>query len=151
MIVQEFNNTRFGVKDIANFFIEKDYLFPDPFSNHVRIDSYVDRVLKYGIILVAEENSVIAGIAGMYANDYEKYSGHLQFILVANEFQNKGIGKELIRHVLQTAKTNGMKRVMLTVDLGNKKAEQLYIKSGFIDSAEKHDKKEKKYMEFVFD
>jgi len=52
-------------------------------------------------------------------------------ICVLSNYQNFGIGKLCIQHLLLMCQVNSIHRVNLSVDLSNTKALSLYLKSGF--------------------
>lgn len=61
------------------------------------------------------------------------FSSDIQTIGVKSEYQGKGIGKELMRRVLEKAKTLGSEQVMLEVRADNPIAEGLYSSLGFVE------------------
>lgn len=58
------------------------------------------------------------------------YPAHLH-IDILDAYQGHGYGKGLIRKLLDTLKTNGVKGVHLTVGVANKRAIKFYYKLGF--------------------
>ncbi|MDD5299449.1 MAG: GNAT family N-acetyltransferase [Gallionella sp.] len=55
----------------------------------------------------------------------------LEDVIVRNEYRGKGLGRQLVEHVLAWAKTGGMTRVTLLADRDNKVALDFYRKLGF--------------------
>lgn len=51
---------------------------------------------------------------------------------IADDFQGQGLGKEMMRILVEDAKTAGSKGILLTTVLSNEKAYQLYLKMGFL-------------------
>lgn len=134
-----------------NFFRENDYLFIDPFENHVDIAEYFEKLLKYGIVLCAVLNNEPVGIACAYINDAIGKMAHLQVLVVNSGKQRLGIGKELCQAIHCYAKKNGMNKCILTIDKGNFAAEKLYKNLGYFDAVEEHENTKKKYMIKILD
>lgn len=143
-------NTEFSKKAVADFFKYNDQLFVDPFSSHVDIEAYVNKLDSMGQIILAYDKVNICGIACAYMNDKNSYIAHLQVLLVGEQFQNKGIGKELLNRLFDLAKEHGMKKIELTVDNSNVGAIHLYKSFGFEFSQEKHENLNKSYMILKF-
>ena len=150
MKILNYKNSDYSEESLKEFFKTNDYLFPDPFSNYVNTDAYMEKLIKYGEILIAIHDNEMAGIACAYVNDYESFLAHLQMIFVKDKFQGLGIGRKLVYSIIELAREKGMKKVMLTVDKTNLRAEKLYKSVGYVDANLKHEKKNKKYMEYVF-
>lgn len=70
-IIEFDKNSIFTDQDLKQFFRENDFLFPDPFANHIELDTYMDKLIRYGVILIAEEDQKILGISCSYMNDYQ--------------------------------------------------------------------------------
>ncbi len=51
---------------------------------------------------------------------------------IADAYQGQGLGKEMMRILVEDAKTAGSKGIILTTVLSNEKAYQLYLKMGFL-------------------
>lgn len=56
---------------------------------------------------------------------------HLMNITTRPDFQGKGLATQLIQHMYQVAKQEGMQTVLLEVRESNRPAIQFYIKEGF--------------------
>lgn len=128
------------------FFIENDKLFFDPFSNHVIISDYMNKLVKYADILYIEEEKKILGMCCAYNNDNKEKQSHLMVMLVSSDNQRKNIGFLLGKEMLKIAKRKNMMSCVLTVDIGNVAAEQLYRKLRFVDFNEKNINPKKKNM-----
>lgn len=86
------------------------------------------------IMLMAMDGDTIAGIATINSTGKIKgrHDGELG-IVVAKKYQGQGIGSELIRQLIEWAKTNGVTtRLSLDTRADNVKAASLYMKFGFI-------------------
>ena len=149
-IIEFDKNSIFTDQDLKQFFRENDFLFPDPFTNHIELDTYMDKLIRYGVILIAEEDQKILGISCSYMNDYQNMIAHLQMLLVSKDVHGRGIGRKLTMSTIERARINGFDSIELTVDKVNTKAEKLYRSAGYIDSEMAHNNPEKKYMVHYF-
>ena len=66
-IIEFDKNSIFTDQDLKQFFRENDFLFPDPFANHFELDTYMDKLIRYGVILIAEEDQKILGICRCFS------------------------------------------------------------------------------------
>lgn len=57
-------------------------------------------------------------------------------IAVAESSQGRGVGKQMITHLIRAAQTAGEREIVLTVDKTNTKAIRLYETNGFIRTAQ---------------
>lgn len=149
-IIEFDKNSIFTDQDLKQFFRENDFLFPDPFANHIELDTYMDKLIRYGVILIAEEDQKILGISCSYMNDYRNMIAHCQMLLVSKDVHGRGIGRKLTMSTIERARINGFDSIEITVDKVNTKAEKLYRSAGYIDSELTHSNPEKKYMVHYF-
>ncbi len=142
-------DSRIDVSVLKNFITRNDYLFPDPFSNHVDISTYVDKLYSLGEILVAIDNNTICGVACAYMNDLVLQTFFLQLFVVDKNHQGQGIGSSLLLNLFDLGKQNGMTRGRLVCDRNNVSAERLYKKIGWFDSNTVHENPAKKYLDII--
>lgn len=89
---------------------------------------YEDDHIKY---YLAKENNDYIGITGLYS--YDTTDAWLAWFGILEEYQNKGLGRELLRNTLELAKSLEYKNLRLYTDpVDNFKAIKLYEKEGFI-------------------
>ncbi len=95
---------------------------------------------KYEACFTIECDGVPCGVANLYLQPYKKLSHQCLFAIVVSEkFRNKGIGKELLTHLMKSAKEKfNIEILHLEVYEGNP-AIRLYRRMGFIEyGVEKH-------------
>lgn len=80
------------------------------------------------VLLVAEDNKGVAGYAALWLADDEAELGNLA---VRPGRRRRGIGRALLRHVLERAFERGARTVFLEVREGNAVARRLYEGFGF--------------------
>ena len=82
------------------------------------------------VVLVAEDQSVVGFlIAHDIAGEWE-----IENVLVAREFQRRGLASELLRTFLDIVLPGGTDSIFLEVRESNQAARSLYEKSGFIQT-----------------
>lgn len=97
----------------------------DTFSK-IFLTKYARRYLKFkGIYRLASKISILE--QKKYKHDYP---AHLHIDLLP-EYQQKGLGRQLINALCDHLKKKGVKGVMLSVFIGNKGAIRFYEKCGF--------------------
>jgi ribosomal-protein-alanine N-acetyltransferase len=79
--------------------------------------------------LVAEDDGQVAGYAGLCA--YTPEETYVQTIAVAASAQRRGLGRALLRALLDEANRRGAHRVDLEVRADNDSAQRMYIAHGF--------------------
>ena len=85
------------------------------------------------------ENKPVGMIIGKikkHKGQWSLYShfGHVAFLYVEEKYQNKGIGKLLLKHMIKWFEKRHIKAIYIDVYKGNSNAHKLYEKMGFEDS-----------------
>lgn len=89
--------------------------------------AYIDRVLKKGILLVAEEKGFIVGVCFGNYNSKENWADLLGLV-VKPQWRGRGIGEMMVREFEKIVKSNKIK----TIDLYSDKLRQkLFKKLGY--------------------
>ncbi len=79
-------------------------------------------------ICVKDNSDAIGTIA---LSNYGDGIGYLQRFMVKKEFRQKGIGKKLLSHLLNFAKSHGYKKIFLSTSDDMAEANKFYVKNGF--------------------
>ena len=90
-----------------------------------------------GRTFVAREGERIVAMANLlYTVSTAEGGGAALFedLVVVPERRGKGIGAALLRHVIDSARQEGLTKITLLTDRGNKRAQALYRKTGFVAS-----------------
>ena len=85
---------------------------------------------KDGIWLALSSDNIIGSIIIDEINVKEK-DAHLRWFIVSPEFQNKGIGKNLIQKAIEFCKNKNYSSIYLWTFQGLEEARQIYEKNGF--------------------
>lgn len=101
-------------------------VFPDTAWSEAIFQSELAQDNRY--YLCFEENEELIGYGGVALNGSE---ADLQTLVIAPEFQGKGLASKLLQALLEKAKTSGAKRVFLEVVFDNTAAIALYKKFNF--------------------
>ena len=80
------------------------------------------------IYIVAKINQEIVGFAGIWDDTYNM---HITNIAVKKTNRHKGIGKALLKKLIQITKEENKETITLEVNEQNKIAQNLYLKNGF--------------------
>jgi ribosomal-protein-alanine N-acetyltransferase len=107
--------------------IEKESFEVDPWSLE-QIKSEYNAPGRFYV--VAEFNGEVVGYAGIVKRGD---SGDVLTISVAKTHRRKGIGRELLRRLIDWARTNKCNVMMLEVRVGNEEATPLYTSFGFVE------------------
>jgi len=125
------NITQLDLVEIA--VIEKESFEHDPWS----IEQIKSEYLAPGrFYVVAEFEGRVAGYAGIVKRGE---SGDVLTLSVAPKHRRKGIGRELLRRLIDWARSNNCEAMMLEVRIGNDEALPLYASFGFIEISKRID------------
>jgi ribosomal protein S18 acetylase RimI-like enzyme len=84
---------------------------------------------------VFESGSPHRGLIGVLRSN-ESRTAHLVSMWVAPPLRGRGVSDDLVRHVIAWANDSGSHRLELSCTEGNKYAENLYIRHGFVRTGE---------------
>jgi len=90
-----------------------------------------------GRTFVAREGERIVAMANLLYTVSTAEGGRaalFEDLVVLPERRGRGIGSALLRHVIDAARKEGLTRITLLTDRGNKRAQALYRKMGFVAS-----------------
>ncbi len=132
-------------EQLAIFIRENEYLLPDPYSDHVDVEQYAQKLNSLGEGWGVIKDGKLVAFCGGYINDFTTQKAYLQLLLVSEKLQKQGFATSLLRCFYNYAQNLGFQQIQLTVAKRNAKALSLYIKNGFIAS-EGHPDKLKQYM-----
>jgi len=93
-----------------------------------RIDSWLDGLLADGCNFVARSGDRVVGHSAYVASDDAEPE---LAVFVHQEFQGRGIGTELCRHLIATAAAADRDALVLEVEPANRRAIAVYEKLGF--------------------
>ncbi|MFA5015134.1 MAG: GNAT family N-acetyltransferase [Actinomycetota bacterium] len=91
-------------------------------------------IIRYGKFIVAQKDGDdpdIVGVCELIRSWKSETCAFVHSFYIDKAYRRKGIGKKLLEEVISNLKKDGFKEIELTVDPGNKAANQLYKKFGF--------------------
>lgn len=115
----------FEVEDLDSVLQIEQKVFPDPWSERSFLDCARWEEFWFDVALQDEK------IAGYFVAQVVGKEAELHNIAVDPDHQKKGIGKKMMHHFLEKAKTAGVEDVFLMVRLSNTAAIHLYQQFGF--------------------
>ena len=100
--------------EIINLLKRNDCDFPIPLSNKIDFNQYITKVLENGNILLGiNENNQIMGFITFYNNDLISNIAYISVVCIDKDFRGQGVGKSLLKKVIITIKSTGMKKIIL--------------------------------------
>jgi RimJ/RimL family protein N-acetyltransferase len=92
----------------------------------------IDQQQSGNLILVAEENRKIIGLLNTQRGKKQRLRHIVSFgISLQEAYCNQGIGSQLIQHMIEWAKKEGIEKITLNVMASNERAIHVYKKFGF--------------------
>ncbi len=109
---------------------------PKPFPRE-RVESWIENLNYYRalpILAIVEEGSEerIVGSATLAFSQAEAFKHKAEFgITVHDDYQDRGLGTALKEHIIEIARSKGLKKISLTVVTEKSQAIRVYEKCGF--------------------
>ena len=125
------------VELLGILFTQEAELSPDP-EKQRRALAIILSDASRARLYVARDGSTIVAMAALHFTTSTAEGGKVAWFedcIVRPEYRRKGIGKALLEHIIAQARAEGALRVMLLTDGDNERAQALYRKIGFADSA----------------
>ncbi len=117
---------------VFEFLKKVDNTFPIPLSFKVNLSDLAQKLIEKGYVCLAVDNDAIVGMVGFYANNFDTKVAYISVVSVSNEYQRRGIAKELLCRALDICNENGMKTCVLYTHKTNNGAIAMYKKLGFV-------------------
>ncbi|HUO45027.1 MAG TPA: ribosomal protein S18-alanine N-acetyltransferase [Burkholderiales bacterium] len=115
---------RMTADDLDAVLAIEDRIYPHPWTR----GNFSDSLAAGYHCLIMEIGGEIAGYSIVMAGAGE---AHLLNLSVAAGWQRRGLGRELLRHLLELARREAVERILLEVRESNRAAQALYENSGF--------------------
>jgi N-acetylglutamate synthase-like GNAT family acetyltransferase len=98
----------------------------------VNIDHNKELQNPNSILLVAEEESIgkLLGIALMWIISWNK-TGYLVELAVENSMKRKGIGSKIVMALVERARQNSLRSIIVETQIGRKESIDFYLSQGF--------------------
>ncbi len=122
------------IKKLTDLFYLIDKEFPIPLSEKTNIEVLIQKLLKFGNILVVMDDDKFVGVIEFYSNDEIYKMAYISVIGVIKDYQNKGIAKKLLHLAFDISKNEGMHKVVLYTHKTNQPAISMYKNLGFIET-----------------
>jgi GNAT superfamily N-acetyltransferase len=125
------------VELLGILFTQEAELNPDPQKQRRALEIILQDPSRARIYVARDAGKVIA-MAALHFTTSTAEGGKaawLEDCIVRPDYRRQGIGKALLEYVVAQARAEGALRVMLLTDADNERAQALYRKTGFTDSA----------------
>jgi GNAT superfamily N-acetyltransferase len=111
-------------------------LWPDKHLDPVAIRVVYDRALDcdFQVYVCATDDENIIGFASLSVKNnlwQEGYLGHVDELVVDSDYRGRGVGTELLKHLIVIAKERGCRRIELDSGFHRPDAHQFYERHGF--------------------
>jgi ribosomal protein S18 acetylase RimI-like enzyme len=115
-------------------------LSPEAFGNTFEVENarpveLFAKRLRDSETLGAFEGAEILGVAGLRVNQgpKESHKGTLVGMYVRPQARNRGVGRRLVKAVIDVARARGVEMLQLAVVSNNEAARKLYARLGFVE------------------
>ncbi len=99
-----------------------------PPLSRTAIENWIDYLAENGFAIVAEKDGRIIGHLVIVPTEDNKVD---LTIFIHQDYQNRGIGQEMMRLIIDYCKKAGFKGIMLVTERSNARAIHVYKKMGF--------------------
>lgn len=120
-----------SVTDQADMLAIMEALSGDFFRKDIDKRRLAEKIAAFGCMKAATIGGEPAGFVGYYANDTVRRAGYLTTIVVAGQYQGRGVGSALLQACLEDCREKGMTSCRLEVDRNNTRAILFYRHFGF--------------------
>lgn len=107
----------------------------------VDFEPYLQKIWDKADWFVEFQAGKCCGFVAYYCNDQASRVAYITLLLVAPNCRGSGLGRQLVEHVMSTARRKGFTSCRLEVAKGNNQAEAFYRKLGFVRSEERPTKR----------
>jgi 1-aminocyclopropane-1-carboxylate deaminase/D-cysteine desulfhydrase-like pyridoxal-dependent ACC family enzyme/ribosomal protein S18 acetylase RimI-like enzyme len=107
-----------------------DYL-PVQLSYKVNLEQYAQKIIERADILFAYQDQDLIGILILYANDFEKKTGHIPLLSISPHLRGRGVGKAMMSRAIARCRSRNITTLSLEVHHENRRAIDFYQKIGF--------------------
>lgn len=120
------------IEKIYNIVFNKDILPFMPYSD-ITIEQFrIELEKRLHKTFVYEKNAEIIGVIELKRGENKQtHVGHIAVFAIHPNFQNKGIGTEMMKYLLEIVHAYGIQKLYLNVVSDNNKAISFYKKFGF--------------------
>ena len=120
------------LEDLPDMIEHESAIFgSDAWSPELMVEE-VSHPLNYYVVARTKKDGEFAGYAGLRAAPHTADSGDIQTIAVVETHRGHGLGRTLLRALLEQARERGARDVFLEVRADNAAAIALYESEGFV-------------------
>lgn len=126
-----------GIADLINAYIEDDMGGGEPLSESRQL-ALIEGLKTHptSVVLLAEVDGKIGGLLVAFEN-FSTFTVrpmiNIHDVIVLPEYRGRGVGRALLRRIIEVAEERGCSRITLEVRKDNLPARQLYKSVGFAE------------------
>jgi ribosomal protein S18 acetylase RimI-like enzyme len=124
------------VELLGHLFAQEAEFHPDPEKQKRGLEAILASP-SIGKLFVAREGRRVVAMASLLYTISTAEGGKaalFEDLVVNPEERNRGIGEALLKHVVEQARGEGIKRITLLTDMQNERAQAMYRRVGFVGS-----------------
>jgi ribosomal protein S18 acetylase RimI-like enzyme len=114
--------------------------FHPPLYTYVDIEKYAKKIFDNAITFESWHCDALVGLVAAYFNNNATKAGFITDVSVLKEYQSFGIASELIETAIHFGRDNAFVKLVLEVNVSNRKALKLYEKHGFVPTKQNGNK-----------
>ena len=120
-------------EEILRILQEYNNSFVEPTDSRVGdLEQYAMKLIDTAEVYTLKDENIECGAVVFYANDFYSMTSYLTMIVVDDKCRGRGLGSLLLALCEEKSKIVGMTRLLLEVDIRNKKAIEFYKRNGFL-------------------
>ena len=135
-INKQFKIEELSILEISDFFKEHDNDYFEKLSDRVDINEYSEKLLESSVQFTLRNDVDLIGLSPCYFNNVEEKIGYISSLTIKDGYRGKKLGSEMIKKIVQYAKTRQFNTVMVKIHYDNHISHNFYIKNGFFDFIE---------------
>lgn len=125
------NNETVDLERLVKFFdqIDSQYLLPK--DNEIKLQDYLNKILKNAYTFILSEKNTDIGIISLYLNDLRNKIAYCSSMGILPSYRGKNIAPILIDFGIQFSREMGMEYIKAEVEKSNSKMITLFTKYDF--------------------
>lgn len=110
-----------------------DKMFPIALSDKISLETLAKKIINNGNVICCYVDGEFAGQIAFYCNDIGTKRAYFSTLAVIEDFQGKGIAKQLLKKAIELCERSGMETVTLYTHSTNTVAVKMYQSLGFFE------------------
>lgn len=120
-----------NIKEVIIFLEEENNSFPVSIKSRINISYFAKKILNNAEVYAYLCRTKIVGLIAFYANDMINKTAYLTYICVNEKYRSHKLGLNLMNAMFEECENKNMKKVKLSTNKRNIKAQKFYEQLGF--------------------